>query len=268
MGRQITPTIRRGNEKDKVRTFSQYKRNKKRTDHGVQQGCRHPEGGYVGRGCLALAVGLAGEAGAASGTVFGDPTAAAKWWRHQQYDDCVLMSTDDVVGQMTGKEPSERAVIAVAQSTPSTRHPGSIYVKPADEKNPNSGMGTSMLDIPTLLAQYGVDAKATDADSAARSGIPTGMGALGQFLGGCHKVIVSVNAEMIWHKPVEEKNRDGKPRSDHAVVVTGVDTANGVVHLNDSGTAKGRDEQIPVELFARSWATGHNFMVVTTDADR
>jgi hypothetical protein len=87
---------------------------------------------------------LAGEAGAASGTMFGDPTAAAKWWRHQQYDDCVLMSTADVVGQMTGKERSKRAVIAVAQSTPSTTHPGSIYVKPADKEEPNSGMGTSM----------------------------------------------------------------------------------------------------------------------------
>ncbi|MGO9155027.1 hypothetical protein [Mycobacterium sp.] len=216
----------------------------------------------------ALAVGLAGEADAASGTMFGDPTAAAKWWRHQQYDDCVLMSTAEVVGQMTGKEPSERAVIAVAQSTPSATHPGSIYVKPADKKNPNSGMGTSMLDIPTLLAYYGVDAKATEADRAARTGIPTGMGALEQFLGGGHKVIVSVNAEMIWHKPVEEKDSDGKPRSDHAVVVTGVDTVNGVVHLNDSGTAKGRDEQIPMQLFTKAWATGHNFMVVTTDAVR
>jgi hypothetical protein len=213
----------------------------------------------------ALAVGLAGEAGAASGTMFGDPAAAATWWRHQQYDDCVLMATADVVGQMTGEEPSERAIIAVAQSTASTTHPGSIYVKPADTEDPDSGMGTSMADIPTLLAYYGVDAKSTNADRAARTGIPTGMAALEQFLGGGHGVIVSVNAEMIWHKPVEETDSDGKPRSDHAVVVTGVDTANGIVHLNDSGTAKGRDEQIPIELFAKAWATGHNFMVVTTD---
>jgi hypothetical protein len=54
------------------------------------------------------------------------------------------------------------------------------------------------------------------------------------------------------------------PVSDHAVVVTGVDTANGVVHLNDSGTPDGRDEQIPMALFAKAWATSHNFMVITT----
>ena len=212
----------------------------------------------------ALALGLASGADAATGTMYGDPAAAAKWWHHQQYDDCVLMSSADVVGQMTGKEPSERAIIKVAQETPSTAHPGSIYVKPADKKNPNSGMGTSLMDVPQLLAQYGVDAKWTDADDAARSGIPTGMEELEQFLGSGHKVIVSLNAEMIWHQPIESKDRNGNPQPDHAVVVTGVDTANGIVHLNDSGNPKGRDEQIPIALFVKAWATSHNFMVVTT----
>src|SRR5271166_6322593 len=159
----------------------------------------------------ALTLGLAGPADAASGTVYGDPAAAAKWWRHQQYDDCVLMSSADVVGQVTGKEPSERAIIKVAQTTPSTVHPGSIYVKPANKKNPNSGMGTSLRDVPTLLAHYGVDAKMTDADHAERTGIPTGMETLEHFLGSGHKVIVSLNAEMIWHQPVEEKDEKGNP---------------------------------------------------------
>lgn len=54
------------------------------------------------------------------------------------------------------------------------------------------------------------------------------------------------------------------PRSDHAVVVTGVDTENGIVHLNDSGTPTGRDEQIPMETFVEAWATSHDFMAVTT----
>ncbi len=46
--------------------------------------------------------------------------------------------------------------------------------------------------------------------------------------------------------------------------MTGVDTAGGVVHLNDSGNPDGRDEQIPMALFVKSWATSHNFMVFTT----
>lgn len=87
----------------------------------------------------AVALGLASPADAAAGTMYGDPAAAAKYWRQQTYDDCVLMSAADVIGQVTGREPSERAIIKVAQSTPSVVHPGSIYTKPADAEHPNSG---------------------------------------------------------------------------------------------------------------------------------
>ncbi len=52
----------------------------------------------------ALALGLAAPAGAsAGGPSYGDPAAAAKWWRLQTYDDCALMASADVVGQMTGR---------------------------------------------------------------------------------------------------------------------------------------------------------------------
>jgi hypothetical protein len=211
-----------------------------------------------------LALGMAGPAAAASGHMYGDPTAAAKYWRHQQYDDCVLMSSADVVGLMTGREPSEESIINKAQSTPSVMHPGSIYFKPANNKNPNSGNGTSVLDIPTLLGQYGVKAVTTDNDDVARTHGATGMAALEQHLSGGHKVIVSLNAELLWHEPVDEnKKKNGSPRADHAVVVTGIDTANNVVHLNDSGTKTGRDEQVPMDLFVRSWGSSDDLMVVT-----
>ncbi len=212
----------------------------------------------------AVALGLAGPADAAAGTMYGDPTAAAKWWRHQKYDDCVLMASADVVGQMTGKEPSEESVIKRAQSTPSVVHPGSIYTKPADTKNPNSGMGTTFADVPTLLAQYKIEAVVTNKNHAAKDGIVPGMEGVEQQLGAGHKVIVSVNAELIWHQPVETKDENGKPRGDHAVVVTGVDTANNVVHLNDSGDPQGRDSQVPMALFIQAWDASNELMVVTT----
>src|SRR5882672_3415903 len=84
----------------------------------------------------ALALGLAGPADAAAGTMYGDPTAAAQWWRHQKFDDCVIMASADLIGQITGREPSEQAIIKKAQSTPSTLHPGSIYIKPANANDP------------------------------------------------------------------------------------------------------------------------------------
>jgi hypothetical protein len=212
----------------------------------------------------AVALGLAGPADATASTMYGDPAAAAKWWRYQKYDDCVLMASADVVGQLTGKEPSEQAIIKKAQSTPSVVHPGTIYTTPADTKNPNSGMGTSFADVPTLLAQYKIPAVITNKTHAAKDGITGGIEGLEEQLGAGHKVIVSVNAELIWHQPVETKDENGKPRGDHAVVVTGVDIANKVVHLNDSGTPKGRDEQIPMALFVQAWDASNELMVVTS----
>lgn len=212
----------------------------------------------------AVALGLASPAGASAGwIVYGDPAAAAKWWRLQTYDDCAIMASADIVGQMTGKEPSELAIINVAQTTASTVHSGSIYIKPANPQNPNSGHGTSRQDLPALLARYNITVQMTDATRAAKTGIPTGIEALKQFLSKGRAVIVSVNAEMIWGEPIESKDDDGNPVSDHSVVVTGIDTTHGVVHLNDSGIKKGRDEQIPLELFTRAWATSHEFLIVT-----
>jgi hypothetical protein len=215
-----------------------------------------------------MALGLATPAEAASGTMYGDPAAAAQWWRHQKYDDCVLMSSADVIGQMTGKEPSEQSIIKKAQSTPSAIHPGSIYIKPADAKDPNSGQGTMFADVPTLLKLYNVDAVVSNKDHAGKTGVPAGIEGVEQLLGGGHAVIVSVNAEMIWGKPIDTKDENGNPVSDHAVVVTGVDTANNVVHLNDSGNPKGRDEQIPLGLFVKAWDTSNELVVVSTETIR
>jgi hypothetical protein len=212
----------------------------------------------------AVALALAGQAGASSGTMYGDPAAAAKYWRPQRYDDCVLMASADVIGEVTGEQPSEQAIIAKAESTSSTVHPGSIYAKPADVDDPSSGMGTDVADVPALLARYQVAAIVTDRDDAPASGAPRGLGRLEQEMTEGHKVIVSLNAELIWHQPVEAKDKNGKAESDHAVVVTGVDTVNNIVHLNDSGTAEGRDAQVPILLFVESWDTSNELMVVTT----
>jgi hypothetical protein len=202
-----------------------------------------------------VVLGLAGPAGATPGTMYGDPTAAAKYWRYQQYwDDCTLMAGADVIGEITGKQPSEEDIIDRAQATPSSQGPGPIYTRPADPEDPNSGEGTWFRDIPTLLAQYHVGATITNG----------GMEEVERQLGAGHKVIVSVNGELIWHEPVEEKDRDGNPTHDHTVVVTGVDTRNDVVHLNDSGSRQGRDAQLPMALFVQAWDASGRLMAVTT----
>ncbi|CPR08591.1 Papain-like cysteine protease AvrRpt2 [Mycobacterium bohemicum DSM 44277] len=199
--------------------------------------------------------GLAGPAWAMPGSMYGDPVAAAKYWHYQQYwDDCVIMSSADVVGEVTGVEPSEEDIIDMAQSTPSSQGPGPIYTRPADPTDPNSGEGAWFRDIPTLLARYNVGAVIMDGN----------IDALERQLGASHKVVVSVNGEILWHKPVEDRDRHGKPAHNHSVVVTGVDTANQVVHVNDSGSESGRDEQVRMALFMRAWDAGNELMAVTS----
>ena len=75
--------------------------------------------------------------------------------------------------------------------------------------------------------------------------------------------VASVNAEIIWHKPVEDRDEQGNPTHNHTLVVTGVDTISNVVHLNDSGSSHGADEQVPIAVFVQSWKSSDNLMAVT-----
>jgi hypothetical protein len=222
----------------------------------------------TGAAALGLAVGSAQAAPGTpgpprgAGTLYGDPSAAAAFWRYQQSDDdCVEVAVADVVGELTGKQPSEQQIVKLAQSTPSSVHSGPIYTKPKKHK---SGEGTSFDDEPTLLAHYGIRAVSTDRESAATTHVATGMVALEQDLAKGRKVIAAVNSEVIWGEPVEDKSSDGEPAPNHAVVVTGVDTAAGIVHLNDSGSEDGRDEQVPIDVFIRSRDGGDDQMTVTS----
>ncbi len=184
-------------------------------------------------------------AGAAHGRradgMHGDPVAAAPYWRHQQQDyDCAEMAVADVVGQITGHEPTEGEITAAAGNIPSVSHPGPIYRPSGYTKNS---------DLSVLLAHYGVQAAA----------VHTNTDALAQDLDQGRKVIVGVNDKTIWNKPGD------RTQENHFVVVTGIDTKAGVVHLNDSGSKAGRDEQVSIATFEQAWKTSDNFAVVTSD---
>jgi uncharacterized protein YvpB len=218
----------------------------------------------AGVAALGLAIGTAHAAPgtpdppSGAGRLYGDPAAAAPYWHYQKYDDdCVEMAVADVVGQVTGHALTEQAIVSVAQSTPSTVHSGPIYNKPGKRK---AGDGTYFDDEPTLLAHYGIRAVSTDKSSTP----PTSLEAIEQDLEAGRKVIVGANSEVLWGDPVVDKTPSGKPDSNHAVVVTGIDTRAGIVHLNDSGSEDGRDEQVTLAVFIRSWASSDNQMTVTS----
>jgi hypothetical protein len=191
---------------------------------------------------VATAIGLAVVATAdPNGQMYGNPQAAAPYWRYQHVEDCGLMSAADVIGQLTGKEPSETAVVLRGVFTKSAVHHGDIY----------HFDGTSPEDLVVLLQKYDIQSDLTTGNT---------MATLEQDLAGGHKVIAGLNAETIWNYPASQGQRTNP---DHAVVVTGVDTRSDIVHLNDSGTPNGRDEQIPMDTFTQAWATGNNLLVVT-----
>jgi hypothetical protein len=163
-------------------------------------------------------------------SMYGCPQRAAQHWaRQHEGDDCGEMAVAMVVGQITGHAPSEQEVLDVAEHTPSTKVPGPIY----DHK------GTWMDDLPVLLKHYHILNPKLDNPS---------MSDLEQDLGHMEGVIAFVNGPTIWNSPGD------RTKMDHFVVVTGVDTNAGVVHLNDSGVDNGRDEQVPIATFEAAWA--------------
>jgi hypothetical protein len=196
---------------------------------------------------VAVAIGLGagvgiGLAGAdPNGQMYGNPQAAARYWRYQHGDDCGLMAVADVVGQLTGREPFQIGIELRGVFTKSETHRGGIY----------RFDGTSPEDLVVLLQKFGIPSQLTTGNT---------MEALEQDLAGGHKAIAAVNSETIWNYPAGQGQRT---EPDHAVVVTGVDTRADIVHLNDSGTPNGRDEQIPMATFTRAWATGNDLLIVT-----
>jgi hypothetical protein len=196
---------------------------------------------------LAVAFGPVPAAHAARGTIaldnnnqtgmYGDPVVAAAFWRPQHSGDCAEMAVADVVGEITGNEPTEQQITSVAENTPGITDAGPIY----------RGGRTDTLtqNLPVLLAHYGI-----------RSSLDRpGIGGLEQDLAQGHKVITQVDGPTLWNTP---------GRVSHDVVVTGIDTQAGVVHLNDSAIKTGGDEQVPLATFEEAWAASQNLAVVTS----
>ena len=197
---------------------------------------------------LVPAVALADPAGSQPG-VYGDPAAAAPYWRAQSLEDnCGAMSVADIVGQLTGERPTEAQILMVAEQTPSEMNPGTMIYKP------DTG-GISVGDLPVLLKHYGIASVNSDTSGPDA----TGLNALEQYLGAGRKVIAYVNSAIVWDTD------DQRTDADHFVVVTGVDANKNVVHLNDPG-ADEANTTISVPDFMKAWDTSNDSIIVTAAA--
>ncbi|WP_445161610.1 C39 family peptidase [Mycobacterium sp. Dal123C01] len=185
--------------------------------------------------------------------VYGDPAAAAKYWVQQSLEDtCGLASVADVVGEVTGNAPTEEQIIKLAQNTPSAIRDGPIYLPTGDPGHEGAKGGIDMADTVVLLDHYGVKSHMTYDKHPEEVGLP----ALEQYLGAGRKVIAWVNGGTILG------SNDQRTTADHLLVVTGVDTNNETVHLNDPYADNG-DTKVSVGTFMTAWKIGQESIVVT-----
>lgn len=186
--------------------------------------------------------------------VYGDPTAAAKYWQAQSLEDnCGLMSVADVVGEVTGHAPpTEQQMITLGESTPSQTNPGPIYAPRGDPSHTSGDGGIEMADAVVLLDHFGIKSEMTYAAHPDQTGLP----ALKRYLADERRIIAWVNSAVIWN------TSDQRTNADHFLVVTGIDTNREIVHLNDPG-ADHPDEQVSISTFITGWQTGKESIVVT-----
>jgi hypothetical protein len=192
----------------------------------------------------------------AAAGVYGDPAAVAKYWRQQSLEDnCGLMSVADVVGELTGHQPTEQQMITLAQNTSSGTNSGLIYAPSTDPNHENGNGGVEMADLVVLLDHYGIKSAMYWTAHPETTGMP----ALQQYLRDGRKAIAWVNSAVIWN------TSDQPTKADHYLVVTGIDTNKKIIHLNDPG-ADHADEQVSFTTFTNAWRTGEESIVVTMPA--
>ena len=116
------------------------------------------------------------------------------------------------------------------------------------------------------LAHHGIHGLITDQYSAAKTGVPSGMDKLEQDLADGHELIVGLNAEPIWGKPVENKTKDGPPRRRPR-------RGRHRCRHRQRDRAPQRQRHPPWprragthQLFIESWGTSYDQMIVTVEA--
>jgi peptidase C39-like protein len=169
--------------------------------------------------------------------VYGNPLSGAKWWYAQTVGDCGVATTAVVVGEKTGKEPTDASAQKVAESL-------GAYTP---------GAGSNLFALPALYAHYGVSA-AVGSHSLAT---------VEDDLASGRAVVAAVNGATLWAADGFSDNIPG-PTPDHVVVVDAV--SSDYVVLTDTGIniPMARTETVTLATFKKAWSTSGYEVVVTT----
>jgi len=169
--------------------------------------------------------------------VSGTPEEAMEHWEYQgNTNRCALYSQKFVIEELTGQEIDIEEFTRVA------------------EDNGWFDDGTVALNMDKMLDYYGVDSDMSFHNS---------INDIENALNDGHKVIVSLDADEIWHG--EDHNMFSPFESaNHALEVIGIDhtdPANPMVILNDSGSPDGCGEMVPLDVFTDAWEDGNCQMI-------
>jgi hypothetical protein len=199
----------------------------------------------------------------ADGAIEGNPFLDAHFECHQHEDvDCEDASIADVINEMTGTQLTDENIVAEASHQTSSI-PDPTTGAPRPMYDPANG-GSHLQDAPALFAPHGVHAVYTDDQVAQQGGPASGMDALEQNLAAGDHELVAVDGEMVWDNAIGDAHTAADhDRADHIVTVTGIDTANGYVYLNDTGSHDQSTEQVPLDKFEDAWALSGHAMVST-----
>lgn len=181
--------------------------------------------------------------------MYGDPETNAQYWQKQSAENCVLMASAAVVGQLTGTMPTEVDIARVAGETPSVVNPErAMYLGLHTEDRVHIKDAIALLDT-----KYGITATLTSYEKTEGN---LALRALAFALEDPKKaVMVGVQGATVWNA-VEGEPLPGIESADHQVAVTGIDFDERVVYLSDSAFPdQGRKLKVPLDAFMRAWQT-------------
>ncbi len=180
--------------------------------------------------------------------MYGDPTTNQQYWRAQSSQNCVLMSTAMVIGQLTGETPTEEDIVAEAVATDSVANPGQKMYQGLQSQD-----GVNVKDALKMLENHGITATLTEYDKSEGN---LALRAVAFALDEKKAVSVGLHGGTIWAAVENEPLPQGVSAADHQVVVTGIDFDGRFVYLNDSGFAEqGKNLKVPLDAFMKAWQT-------------
>ncbi|WP_156616837.1 C39 family peptidase [Mycobacterium sp. 852014-52144_SCH5372336] len=192
---------------------------------------------------------VGGGGGAGPGGLYGDPEKNSQYWQAQSHgNNCVLMATTMIIGQLNGTMPSEEDIVKEAQETESVANPGRMMYL-----GPTSDNGVDIKDAVALLDRHGITATVTEYDRA--DGMKA-LDALTMALAENKAVMVGVHGETVWNAVEGKPLPEGINTANHQVVILGVDRVKNIVYMNDSGFAEeGKNMKVPLGVFMKAWQT-------------